>query len=525
MSQTTDFDIKNLESQLKKFSDEELYEFLKVEQGNVGLKSLYFHNRYILGYKDMTERTHKPSCDWLQDWSSGKNKKLFITPRDTFKSSINVIGHSLWLIANDPRVKILIVGEEQDNAKAYLNAIQNHLATNENFQEAYPHLSNDFDINTWNTECVNFISKRAQKNQLVQKEHTIDIAGIGTTSVGMHYDYIFFVDPHSQKNVNTSDQLQKVIVYYKLLESIVKTGTGRIITEMTRWHWADVANHILTEEKDYCDCFIRSVYNADGSLFFPERLSEEVLRQKLASLGNYLYSCQYLSQPQSDKDKIFKPELVSYYHGLQDVQGQLTKILICDPSISEKQGADDFPLMCLGVNKNVKPYKIYLLDKMMVNRKQPSEAVADMIIMLNKNFGDQPIDVVGIEEVGFQRIYRFELERALSRRGKSYRIMPLKPGSRAKKARIMALQPFWEIGHILLRGGSLQKPSPDIDLLLQFEKFPMAAKDDMIDCMAYLLDTLDIQRDNVYNQQSNFQKKMQDIRRNLGQTSFRRKYT
>lgn len=518
-------ELSAVEERLKKFSDLELLEFLKVERGSMGLKSLYFHNRYILGYKDMTEQTHLPSCDWLQDWSNGRNKKLFITPRDTFKSSINVIGHILWLIVNNPRLKILIVGEEQDNAKAYLNAIKDHLATNETFKESYPHLYDEFEVNAWNTECVNFIEKKFKREQLIQKEHTIDIAGIGTTSVGMHYDYIFFVDPHSQKNVNTAQQLEKVIIYYKLLESIAKTGTGRIITEMTRWHWADLAQHIIDNEKGVCDTFIKSCYNDDGSLYFPERLSEDVLRQKQTSLGTYLFSLLYLSKPQSEKDKVFKPELATYYHHVPDGH-ILDKFLICDPSISEKENADDFALTCIGVDRSTKPYKLYIVDKMKVARKQPAQAVSDMIIMLNHHFRDQGTDKVGIEEVAFQRIYRFELERELSARGKSYRIISLKPGSRSKSARIMALQPFWEIGHILLRAGTEFKPSPDLDLLMQFEKFiagRSAGKDDFLDTCAYMLDILEPQREGI-QQQSNFQKKMQSINLHRGQTHLLRRF-
>jgi hypothetical protein len=318
------------------------------------------------------------------------------------------------------------------------------------------------------------------------KENTIDIAGIGTSSVGMHYDYIFFVDPHSERNVGTKDQIEKVVNYYRLLNSILKANTGRMIIEMTRWHYLDLAYHIINgAEKDQFDMFIKSCYNDDGSLFFPERLNEEFLKQQRDALGNYLFSCNYLSRPQSDSDKIFKPEIATYYDKLPDVQ--LEKWLMADPSISEKITADDFPVVCIGIDKRYN--SLYLLDWKLLDRKQPAQAASEIMVMINANFNLDEAVNIGIETVSFQRMYKYELQRSMTKAGMAGNIVELKPQGRSKMSRIIGLQPFYECGKMLFRKGVNGNVSPDTDIILQLEQYPRG-KDDIIDAIAYITDVL-----------------------------------
>lgn len=508
---------------LNKFSDAQLNAFLNDERCALGLQSLYYHNKYIMGFAQMTESTHKPMCDFIQTWE--KKKKLLIGPRDCFKSSCDVIGYSCQLIAQNPNVKILIVSETEGTAKSYLGAIQNHLAGNATYKSTYAHLYKNYVFNVWNTECLN-IAPIEDQTVVTDKEHTVDVAGIGTSKVGKHYDYVFFVDPHSQNNVNTKDQIEKVIVYYKLLNSIAKADIGRIMIEMTRWSFYDLANHLETFEKNQFEFYIKSAYNDDGTLFFPERLSQEHLDRMLETYGTYLFSCLYLSKPRSDKDKIFKPEIATYYNALPP---SLQKIVFLDPSISESKNpdaealkdSDDFAMLLLGVNRQTNAQ--YCMAKERINRKMPAQAVASLIAFLEVHVPDiKEKWTIAIETVAFQKIYKFEIERELSKHGHPYEVIELKPGGRAKKTRIIGLQPFYECGKMLFRAGTEDKPSPDLDILLQFEKFPFD-KDDFIDCWAYALDLIDVKRETPPNQkteQTYFRQKIKSGR----QTGLKRRF-
>lgn len=536
-----------LEKQFKKYSDQEVNDMLIAARKEAGLSNLYFHNKYVLSYKDMTEYTHAPSCAFLETWRY-KRGKLFVTPRDTFKTSQCTVGYTTQLIAKYPDIKILITSEKVENSKVYLQSIKDHLANNPTYRETYDHLYTDYYFDRWDSECINIRPNKDRKNEVKQKEHTIDIAGIGTTTVGMHYDLIIFVDPHSQKNVATEDQIRKVIVYFKLLDSIAKTysdvfkGKGRIIVEMTRWHWLDLPQHLLDNEQHNFEYYIKGCYSDpsgegigtnDRTLYFPERLSQEVLDSKLATYGTYLFSCLYLSAPQSDKEKIFKPEIASYYRNLPD--RKIDKWLICDPSISEKENADEFPLICVGIDKLRNAF--YIIDRVKVQRKQPAYAISEIIAAAQKNFNDtittqipgmSPISSlepfqIAIEGVAFQKIYKFELERELSRQGQGRRIVELKPGGRNKRARISALQPYYETGRLLLRAGNENEPSPDLELLMQMDKFPYD-KDDQIDCVAYALDLISQISEKPFEQKSYFRDNLANIQRFHKQSGLVRRY-
>lgn len=507
------------------YSDEQIADCLAAERAALGIEDHFFHCRNILGYSDMNERTHGELCRRLMEWPT--RKKCLVGPRDCFKSSIDVIGMTTRLIAENPFVKILITSETQGQAGVYLSGIQNHLSANRTYRDTYRHIYDDYYFENWNSECINLLPKDAGR-RVSSPENTVDIAGIGTSSVGMHYDYIFFVDPHSQNNIKTKEQVEKVIVYNKLLDSIAKKPMegkpgGRTIIEMTRWSHFDLVDHIKRTVPDQYDFWEQSAYNADGSLFFPERLSQEELDKQLENLGTYLFSALYLARPQSDKDKIFKPE-IAVYHRVE--KKGLKKILLCDPSISEKEDADDFALVLIGAD--LESNRMYLLDWQRVQRKLPGQAVAQIIVMMDRHARNERW-LIGMESNGFQVIYKHELERELSRHGASYDVVELKHGGRSKRARITALQPFYEQGKLQFRAGEEDRPSPDMDIVMQLSEFPFGSRDDLIDATAYALDILAPKREApvVVRQMvrpGSFEAKVQAARSGK-QTGFARRYS
>ena len=224
----------------------------------------------------------------------------------------------------------------------------------------------------------------------------------------------------------------------------------------------------------------------------------------LETYGTYLFSCLYLARPQSEKDKIFKPEIARYYTTLPP---GLKKVVFLDPSISESKNpddealkaGDDFAMLLLGIQPQTNAQ--YCIAKERINRKMPAQAIGSLIAFMETHAPGEKWHIA-IETVSFQKIYKFELERELTKRGQAYEIIELKPGGRNKKTRIIGLQPFYETGKMLFRAGVEEdvekkissQPSPDLDLLIQFEKFPFD-KDDFIDAWAYALDIIEVKRE------------------------------
>ena len=239
-------------------------------------------------------------------------------------------------------------------------------------------------------------------------------------------------------------------------------------------------------------------------------------------------SCFYISQPQSDKDKVFKPEIAVLYRPAE-LPPKLEKWLLGDPSISEEKDADYFPVICVAINRQNND--AWITDRIRLKLKQPAQAVAEISLMLDRNFGDQDTLRVALETVSFQRIYKFEMARELGKKKKPYRVEELKPGGRAKRERIMGLQPQYESGKIHFRAGVEIEPghfsvSPDFDLLMQMEQFPFGSKVDDLDCLAYYMDLIrEIRGEGDEKPPENrLTKTLQQVRISGKQSSVRRKF-
>lgn len=198
-------------------------------------KSLHYVCYALLGYKDVNWRTHGEIISTLEDESS--RRKLICVPRGCLKSSIACVAYPIWLLINNPNLRILIDSELYTNSATFLREIKQHLQT-----EEMKLLFGDWVGDVWN-ESELLIKQRNR----FYKEVSITAGGIGTTKVGQHYDVIIGDDYNSPNNTNTSEAAQKVINHYKMNTSILEPeGTYVIIG--TRYAANDCIGYILDNE-------------------------------------------------------------------------------------------------------------------------------------------------------------------------------------------------------------------------------------------------------------------------------------
>ena len=91
-------------------------------------KSLFHAARDLLGYPDITERTHRPTIDCLEDAGT---RKLICVPRGTFKSSIGVVSYAVWCLIRNPNLRILIDSEIYENSKNFVREIRGKMESPE----------------------------------------------------------------------------------------------------------------------------------------------------------------------------------------------------------------------------------------------------------------------------------------------------------------------------------------------------------------------------------------------------------
>lgn len=197
-------------------------------------ESLFATAKCLLGYKDITHKTHEETIQCLEDSCT---RKLVVMPRGTFKSSIGVVAFPIWQLIRDPNKRILIDSEVYTNSKNFLREIKAHLKSHD-FIETF----GDWEGDTW-TEGEITIKPRTKN----YKEASITCGGIGTVKVGQHYDIIIGDDLNSGNNSATPEGCQKVITHYRMNQAILDPG-GVYVIIGTRYSAADLIGFILDNE-------------------------------------------------------------------------------------------------------------------------------------------------------------------------------------------------------------------------------------------------------------------------------------
>ena len=93
-----------------------------------GYESLYFLTKHILQYDKLTDTVHKPLCDFIQ---CGAGRLIDLEPRDTFKTTCGSIGYCIFIILNNPNIRILLNHKVLGKSREIMNVIANHFQYNE----------------------------------------------------------------------------------------------------------------------------------------------------------------------------------------------------------------------------------------------------------------------------------------------------------------------------------------------------------------------------------------------------------
>lgn len=197
-------------------------------------QSLYLTTKHLLGYRDVTMRTHGEVFRCLEARSK---RKLIVLPRGCFKSSICSVSYPIWLLIRDPNIRILLDSELYSNSKNLLREIRQHLLRKEMGE-----LWGGFKSDQWNESEITVSQRTA-----IRKEASITASGIGAEKTGQHYDVIIADDLNSPTNSNTPDGRQKVILHHRYNQAILEPE-GTMVIVGTRYSADDVPGVILSQE-------------------------------------------------------------------------------------------------------------------------------------------------------------------------------------------------------------------------------------------------------------------------------------
>lgn len=421
----------------------------------------FYFCKEILGYSKMSEVPHQELCTHIR--KTGKRKKLTLMPRNSFKSSVITVGHTLFSLTQNPNKRILIASETQKNATKYVKEIKAHIEKNEKFRALYGDLESKDD--TWRDFEITINTRTRAFKECSVTASSLE-KGLQT---GMHYSDIYLDDVVSKANVNTPEQIQKTLDYYRLLLSILDPD-GTIYVNGTRWSIHDLYGWILDAENGELakfDTLVKAAIDDDGNLLMPSILPREFLEDQRGTQGPYIFSCQYMNNPLSDDNVTFKEEWVQWY---EKSPGGLIYFMTVDPAISQKTEADFTGLIVNGVDHR-NEWWIQEAIKAKVN----IPGIVDLIFENAKRYA--PIMALGMEKFALEKALKQALQDEMIKRNFFFPIVEIETDTRlSKDVRIRALQPKFSNRMVHLKHEHQA-------LYMQISMHPQLKNDDLIDAL------------------------------------------
>jgi len=446
------------------------------------LTSTFYFSKFILNRDLLTVEEHMNLCNFLDGRLIGSDKlfKLILMPRLTFKSTIVSFAYLIRRIILNPNIRILIASENYSNALDYMRKIKKEFEDNEKIKRFY----NDYVSKTgWRDDYFTVAQRTVN-----EKEPTIMCAGVEKTVTGYHYDLIVGDDLVSKNNVTTPDQIKKVIDFYKDFNNLLDRtkGNPEILICGTRWHFSDLYQHIIENEHEDFSVLNVGAYKEDGSLRFPNILSEAELNRLRRSQGSYLFSCNYLNNPIDDENASFRKDWIKYYSMKlggklvpQDSEAkehynlnQCRLYMHIDPATSDRKRGDFTAFIITAISPEDFVYVVYA-KREKINLTQ----MIARIFELYKKFPN--IKKILIEMQATQQMIKFPLFEEQKRRRVYLPIEEIQQSRmRSKGDRIIGLVPRFEFGTIFIK--------PDmVDLEDELLRFPVGQHDDLIDALSF----------------------------------------
>ena len=307
---------------------------------------------FLLSYRDIGA-FHK---DLIKRIAQDKSpRKLWLWARAHFKSSLITEAHTIFLIINNPDIRLLIGSNTLDIAKSFLNNIKKHFTSNEDFRfffkEFCPIPNKDGKIEFGTTE--NFTVPNRVR---ICKEPTVMCAGVGTNLTGFHFDYMKLDDLVTRLSVTNEEQIKVTKEYYASLRQLFDNPLyPKEDVVGTTYHFADLYSELKNNTE--FEKSIIPIKDEGENIVFPERFTEEGIQRLMddPSMSSYEFSAQYYLNPVNPKDRKFRDEWITYFDILP--QG-LSEYICVDPASTQNKKSDYTVIERWGFDSEGKCYLI-----------------------------------------------------------------------------------------------------------------------------------------------------------------------
>lgn len=201
----------------------------------------------------LTERVHKPLCDWFEkhvkEWlearkAGGRDQKhlMILIPREFGKTTLITNAGLLWMHTLDPELSTYIGSENKELAIQFLNPIKASISGEDPYQKFTWLYGNWFHKDrVWKSEEV----VHGARVNIAIRDPSFGIWGVATGLTGRHPDVICLDDPISYERLESdSGWLQTVNQHIDSLIPVLQ-GNGLRIVIGTRYADGDHFGSLL----------------------------------------------------------------------------------------------------------------------------------------------------------------------------------------------------------------------------------------------------------------------------------------
>lgn len=294
---------------------------------------------------NLKEKPHREMVDYLED--PYQPNKMMLVPRDCLKTTIGSTLYPLWCVLRayfldkNPCYRVMIDSATVRLSKFVITNIKQWVRYHGGFIDTFGDLY-DRKGDTQDGFSMSFRVKSATG----VKEPNFIASGIGAEKTGLHADLIMMDDLVTKDNVRTIPMREKTWEHYRMMQAILEADESgqksRVVLVGTRYGDDDLYGRIILQDKEmvadgkmprYAP-MIRAAMDDAGELFYPTKLTKDVLADRRASMGG-LFWAQYMNDPNKENAP-FKDDQLKW-HSLANFPELRWIRMTVDPAYKEEE--------------------------------------------------------------------------------------------------------------------------------------------------------------------------------------------
>lgn len=308
------------------------------------LEDLWVFANEVMGM-DLQERPHREMVDYLQD--PYQPNKMMLVPRDCLKTTIGSTLYPLWMVLRahflegNPCYRVMIDSATVRLSKFVISNIRSWVRYHQGLISTFGEL---YDRKGDSQEGFSLVFRVRAATGV--KEPNFIASGVGAEKTGLHADLIVLDDLVTKDNVRTIPMREKVWEHYRMLQAILESDASgqksRVVVVGTRYGDDDMYGRIILQDKEriaqeqeprYAP-MIRAAIDDEGELFYPTKLTKEVLADRRSAMGG-LFWAQYMNDPNKESAPFKEDQL--RWHSLSNFPALRWIRISVDPAYKEEE--------------------------------------------------------------------------------------------------------------------------------------------------------------------------------------------